>query len=88
MHLNDIINKHTIDPKRDIKPFLVLDKEYHGDADYKRCLNCNDTINNMTFPSVPWTCVQYCWACKHINVVYVGDRMGGQSDSIFCYKDK
>lgn len=90
MSINDLIEKFTIDIEKDIKPNFRLTKKLHLDAgEHKGCFNCNDTFNQSMLNSEPWTLVQYCWACNHLNVVICEDRMGGiYTDVIECYTEK
>ena len=90
MKVEDIIEKFTINPLKDIEPNLHLTQELDVDSHkVEGCYNCGDKPNNTILPSTPWTIVQNCWACKHINVVYVQDRMGGvHTDTIKCFTSK
>lgn len=75
----------------DIKSNFKLDKEVDIDfgSHSKHCAYCDDTANNVILPSEPWTIVQYCYRCDHINLVFVSDRMGGNyTDKIECYINK
>jgi hypothetical protein len=87
--INELVEKFTINPKEDIEPYFKLTKEYYIDATkVKGCLNCGNENNNKILDAIPWTYVQYCWICNHLNVVYVTDRMSGVSeDKVKCYTD-
>lgn len=90
MKVNDFIEKFTIKPIEDVEPNFKLTKKLNIDASsYKGCFNCNNTANQMSLKSEAWTSVQYCGICKHLNVIYHQDRMGGTyTDVIECYTDK
>lgn len=91
MKVNEIIDKFTIDPEKDIKPYLELEKTVREDKTQTglKCSNCGDEINQVQIKSIPWTMVHHCIACKRFNVVYVQDRMGGlHLDIVEIYKDK
>ncbi len=90
MRVNDFINKYTIDPGRDIVPNFKKTKKVNIDAVHnKGCFNCKSPSNNHYYPSSPWTSVQHCWGCNHINVIYYQDRMGGSTtDVVVCFSEK
>lgn len=87
---HDFVEKFTIHPPRDIEPFFELDKRIDISVDRGHgCFNCNNHGNQQSLRSSPWTAVQYCHICKHINVVYFQDRMGGcHTDVVECFKEK
>lgn len=90
MGTQDLLEKFTIKPIKDIEPNFKLTKKINIDAgSHKGCFNCNDTCNQMFLKSEAWTGVQYCLKCKHLNVIYYQDRMGGvYADVIKCYTNK
>jgi|JI10StandDraft_1071094.scaffolds.fasta_scaffold2966393_1 hypothetical protein len=89
MKVNDFIKKFTIEPIKDIEANFKLSKKLDIDASmHKGCFNCGDLINQRWLESAPWTSVQYCWKCQHLNVIYHSDRMGGNyTDTIECYTE-
>lgn len=91
MKISELIDRLTVDPKKDIEPHFKLDKELSIDtSNYKGCLNCSDKASNNIWLqfTASWTRVQHCRKCAHLNVVYVSDRMGGtNTDTVYCYTD-
>ena len=89
MKISEFVDKFTIDPIKDIEPHFKLTKEVDIDAHrHKGCFNCENTANQYMLKSSPWTGVQYCVVCQHLNVIYYQDRMGGAfTDTIRCYTE-
>lgn len=89
MTVKDFIKEFTIEPMKDIKSRFKLTKKLNIDSySHKGCFNCGDSINQRWLESQPWTGVQYCWKCNHLNVIYYSDRMGGAtSDTIECFTE-
>lgn len=89
MKVKDVIEKFTIKHNDSFWNSLTLTKEIHiNTMTYKGCYNCGDKINQHLYHSAPWTNVQHCWKCNHINLIFVSDRMGGcKEDVIKCYTD-
>jgi hypothetical protein len=89
MTSNEFVEKFTIKHK-DVEDNLTFVKELDLDThNHKGCFHCNDPINQHMLRSEAWTMVQYCWVCKHINLVFVTDRMGGyHKDTVKCYTNK
>lgn len=90
MKINDLIDKFTINPLKEIVPHFKLTKTLKVDSHkHEGCFNCNDTLNQGNLLSTPWTSVQRCVKCSHLNVIYYSDRMGGvHVDTIECYTNK
>lgn len=88
MTVRDFVEKFTI-KHTDVEDNLTFVKEVSIDTlKHKGCYNCNDAANQHNLRSEPWTNVQYCWKCGHINLVFVTDRMGGwHKDTVKCYTD-
>jgi len=73
----------------DLRKTFKLSKKLEIDSfRHKGCFNCGNIGNQHSLPSEPWTRVQYCWICNHLNLVIESDRMGGTyTDTIECYTD-
>lgn len=89
MTIHELIKKFTINPREDIEPHFTLTKELNIDAsNHTGCFNCGDTYNTYKIMSESWTAVQVCNKCKHLNVIYYQDRMGGTyTDTVRCFTD-
>ena len=81
--------KFTVNPKKDIEPFMtcISSTEANFDNQNIKCANCGDSVNIDNYPSIPWTAVFYCRSCQKMNVVHEQDRMAGiQTDPVFIYQ--
>ncbi len=75
---------HWLEIKGNFKLDKAVDMDFGRRS--KHCAYCDDTKNNVILPSEPWTIVQYCYRCDHINLIFVSDRMGGNyTDVVECY---
>jgi len=90
MKINTFVEKFTINPITDIEPHFKLTKKVDISAyNHVGCFNCEDKLNQKYLESSAWTGVQYCWACKHLNVIYFQDKLGGNyTDTIKCFTEK
>lgn len=90
MKIDELLDKFRIDPEKDIVPNFRLSKTIEEDVsgnDY--CLNCRSRFNVFNLLSPPWTRVQCCSMCRHINVIYYSDKMAGiTKDLIKCFVEK
>lgn len=87
--VSEFLNSKEITPT-ELKENFTLVKTL--DIDMNRvdhCVVCNDTCNQQSFPSSPWTYVSCCHSCKYIILTFCSDRMGGNhTDTVLVYEQK
>lgn len=87
MTIEELIKKPTVDPLKDIIPYFKLSKNIKLDSGSTvGCFNCGDDKNQSYLNTIPWTSVQYCSKCNHLNIINYPDRMAGDHlSNINCY---